>query len=75
MNLTKNDDSVVEALLAKGYIEIADKKCRVKSYDEYISDRKQVSAMILKLNDLIDPLLQPPEPDSKMESWAHIIAN
>ncbi|XP_031637709.1 uncharacterized protein LOC116350112 [Contarinia nasturtii] len=58
-------NSVAENLLSKGYMEIEDKKYRVKSYNDYIQDSKQVFTTILKLDDTEDdPLLQPPDQDS-----------
>lgn len=58
-------NSVAENLLSKGYMEIEDKKYRVKSYNDYIQDSKQVSTTTIRLNDTEDDqLLHPPDQDS-----------
>lgn len=45
-------------------MEIEDKRCQVKSYNEYERERNQVSATILKLDYVMDLLQQPPKHDS-----------
>lgn len=58
------DDSVSHELISKGYMEIEDNKCEIKSYEDYKRDSKQVSVTVLKLDSAIGALLQPPEQDS-----------
>lgn len=58
------DDSVSHELISKGYMEIEDSKCEVKSYEAYKRELRQISATVLKLDSAIGALWQPPEQDS-----------
>lgn len=58
------DASVAEQLIAKGYLEIEDKKVQVISYTEFKRRFRHISATVLEVTPSIDPLLQPSEPDS-----------
>lgn len=55
------NDSVSDKLISKGYMEIEDNKCQVKSYER---ESKLVSATVLELDCAIGVLLQPPKQHS-----------
>lgn len=58
------DDSVADELISKGYMEIEDNKCEVKSYEEFKRKSKLVSDTVLQLDCAIGALLHPPKQDS-----------